>query len=488
MEIRLSNVAFKKPVTVIEIGNDWLKIAENSPSAPGRVISKVNLTKLAQINEPVASALTRIFRENNLNKQGVVTYLPRNLVTVRVLEFPSTDPKEINDMVNLQVTKQTPYSKDEIYSSHKVVSSEREGYTKVMLVIARRSLVSERVDTLYNAGITVGRVGVSTEGVFNWFCVAYPNEFTADVQRSVVVLDVDSNYSDFMVVRKDGPVFTRSILVGANQLMEEFDKWQDKFAEEVKHSIDLYQSEQRGAKVIKVMLSGAGKNVRDLSGVLGAKLGIMVENAIAVKNMRIKDGISVLQDPNFNFVSMSALFGIAIRHKELDLDMTPHDLRIQRKMEEKRKQLMVTGVLATSIVMFVSLILLTSIYSKNVYLKQLKDKIAGIESESKDVEDMRNKINLVANRLDAKGTTINLLSDIYRLTPREITLLAISISERDRATLKGRATALSDVYKYAKTLEDSKYFEKVNTNYATTKRENNVEYADFEVVCYYEKR
>ncbi|MDD5424785.1 MAG: pilus assembly protein PilM, partial [Candidatus Omnitrophica bacterium] len=337
----MSNAAFKKPVTVIEIGNDWLKIAENSPSAPGRVISKVNLTKLAQINEPVASALSRIFKENNLNKQGVVTYLPRNLVTVRVLEFPSTDPKEINDMVSLQVTKQTPYSKDEIYSSHKVVSSDREGYTKVMLVIARRSLVSERVDTLLNAGLTVEKVGVSTEGVFNWLCVAYPNELVSDVQRSVVVLDVDSNYSDFMVVRKEGPVFTRSILVGANQLMEELEKWQDKFVEEVRHSIDLYQGEQRGAKVVKVMLSGAGKNVRDLSGTLGAKLGVMVENAVPVKNMRIKDSTNVLQDPNLNFVSVSALFGIAVRHKELDLDMTPHDLRIQRKTEEKRKQLVV---------------------------------------------------------------------------------------------------------------------------------------------------
>jgi Tfp pilus assembly protein PilN len=86
------------------------------------------------------------------------------------------------------------------------------------------------------------------------------------------------------------------------------------------------------------------------------------------------------------------------------------------------------------------------------------------------------------------SSTINLLSEIYKLTPREVSLSAISISERDRATLKGRANALSDVYKYAKTLEDSGYFEKVNTNYATIKKEGGVEYADFEVVCYYEKR
>ena len=478
----------KKPVTVVEIGNDWLKVVENSPSSSGRVISKASFTKLASINDTVSAEVARVFKNLNLSKQGVITYVPRHLVTARVLEFPSTDPKEINDMVSLQVSKQTPYSKEEIFSTHKTLSSDKEGYTKVMLVIARRNIVTERVETLQKAGVEVSRVAVSTEGAYNWFTVAYPSEMMSEPLQANVVLDVDSNYSDFIIIRKEGTIFTRSILIGANQLVDEFDKWQDKFVEEVGHSVELYQGEQRGSKIGKIFLIGAGKGIKGLADTLGAKLGIPVEAADQTKNMRIKPGLNLPQDPNLNLVSASALFGIAIKHKEISLDLTPSGLRMQRRMEDKRKQLVITGALLALIVTFLSLILLTNIYSKNAYLKELKDRISRIEKDANDIEKMRQKIAVVEKRLDARGASINILMDIYRLTPKEIYMTSISIEEKNKATIKGRASALSDVYKYAKTLEDSSLFEKVNTNYANTKREDNIEYADFEIVCFCEKK
>jgi Tfp pilus assembly PilM family ATPase len=183
-------------------------------------------------------------------------------------------------------------------------------------------------------------------GCPNWFSISIP-ESLRDFGYTVL-LDVDSNYSDFIVMRKSTPVFTRSILIGANQLMGELDKWQEKFLDEIKHSVELFQSEQRGARISKIFLSGAGKNVSELAGLIGPRLGIDTENAVPVKNLRIKDGINVIQDPNFNFVSVSALFGIAMRHKELEIDLTPHDLRIQRRTEEKRRQLVLMGILVTS--------------------------------------------------------------------------------------------------------------------------------------------
>ncbi len=479
--------SFKKPVVVVEIGNDWLKVAENTPAVIGRTISKVNFTKLAQIDAAVSSEVAKIFKELGLSKEGVIIYIPRNLVTIRILELPSTDPREINDMVNLQVSKQTPYSKEEIFSTHKILDSGREGYTKVMLVIARRNIVTERVATLQSAGIDVGKVAVSTEGVYNWFTIAYMQEASSDTFLSDIILDVDSNYSDFIVIRKKELVFTRSILIGANQLLEEFDKWQDKFIEEVKHSLELYQSEEKGVKAVKIFLSGAGKNIKDLANLLSARLDVPVEPAVEVKNMRLKDGINVLQDPNFNFISVSALFGIAIKHKEISLDLTPPELRIQINMAEKSRQLLIMGILFTSIVMVSSLFILTSIYSKNSYLSELKDKIAKIEKDATAVEKMRLRINMVEKRLNAKAASINILNEIYKLTPKEMYLTSINIEEKNKTILRGRANAMSDVFKYVTTLEASDLFDNVSATYTSTKKENNIEYTEFEITCFNKK-
>jgi len=85
---------------VVEIGNDWVKIAESSFSASGQqAISNINFMKLADIEGPVAIAILKVFKNAKLNKDSVISYIPRHLATVRILELPSTDPKEIGEII-----------------------------------------------------------------------------------------------------------------------------------------------------------------------------------------------------------------------------------------------------------------------------------------------------------------------------------------------------------------------------------------------------
>jgi len=264
---------FKKPAVVVEIGNDWLKILEYNPSHKGGTVTRASLVKLVQIKEPVTEAVAKAFRNLKLSKQEVIICIPRHLVTIRILEFPSMDPKEINDMVTLQVGKQTPYSREEIIFSYRPIHVEREGYTKVMLVIARRNIVNARVETLQKAGIEVGKVAVSSEGVYNWFNIAYAAELTKS-EDGIILLDIDSNYSDFIVIQKGQFSYTRNILIGTNHLMDKEEKWRDKFVEEVGHSIELFHNEERDVKTGILYLSGAARNVVDLDRYLSTQLSL----------------------------------------------------------------------------------------------------------------------------------------------------------------------------------------------------------------------
>lgn len=485
------NITFRKFKTkksvVVEIGNDWLKIVEISLSSKGSYITNISLIKLANIKDSVAEVISEVFKDLKLNKRSIVTYIPRHLVTVRILEFPSFDPQEISDMVSLQVSKQTPYSKEEIIFSHRIIDTMREGYTKVMLVIARRNLISERITELEKAGIQVGKVGLSSEGVYNWFSVAYAPLIELKTQVFILV-DIDSNYSDFIVICKERLVFTRNILIGANHLLAESGEWQKEFIEELRHSLELYQNEEKDIKITKIFLCGAGENIKDLDTAVNRTLDIPTETTMYLNNIRIKKNINILQDDNFRCVSLSALFGMAISPNKVNLDLTLPELRIQRMMEEKRKQLTIMGILFTSIVMVISLLLLTVIYNKNVYLTKLKQKIARIENDANKVENMRMRIDVIERRLDAKGTSIDILNKILKLTPTEIYLTNITIEEKNKAVLRGRAFAMSDAIKFVTTLENSDTFENVKATYTTTKREKDIVYAEFEIVCSYQKQ
>ena len=474
-------------MVIVEIGNDWLKVAEAKLVSSKLSINKLSFVKLAEIKDSVADAVSRVFRDLKLNKNAVFSIIPRHLVTVRILEFPSTDAKEIKDMINLQVGKQTPYSKEEIISTYRLIGSEKEGYTKVILSIARRKIVSDRVETLQKAGIDVDKVFLSSECLYYWFDMAYLQEIRPN-SVSFVLLDIDSNYSDFLVIRRGKLVFTRNILVGANHLLEEPEKWQEILVGEVKSSLQLYQNGEGDDKIAKMFLSGAAINIKGLDATLNTALDIAVENSNLLRNIQMKKEANILQEHDFKVISISAIMGAAIKNKELVLDLTPSELRIQKMMEDKRKQLTVIGILVVSIGMMASLLLLINIYNKNFYLEQIKQKTANIRGDSMEVEKMRTIVKLVEGRSDAKGCSIDILNEIYKFIPREIYILSISIDEKEHIVLRGAAFAMSDVFKFVATLEDSLYFENVKTTYTTTKKEKDREYAEFEVMCRYEKQ
>ena len=488
--LKFGKVKFQKPTIVVEIGNDWLKIAEYSPSPSGGEITKIGLQKLAWIRDNMSVALSKTFKDMNLNRQSVVLCIPRHLITVRVLDLPSIDPKEINDMVNLQVGKQTPYSKEEVISTHKIMYSIREGYTKVVLAIAHRSIVNERVETLRNAGINVEKVSISSEGVYNWFSLSYLPEIRLNDIETVALLDIDSNYSDFIAIVNKKLVFTKNIFIGANHLLEK-SEWKDKLVEELKRCLERYHTEERNTKIAKMYLSGAARSIEGLDIFLTNSLDSVAENADTFKNIRLKEGLKLAQDQNMNYVSLTPLLGTAIKSASLELDLTPSEQKILKLMEAKRKDLTVMGILFVSIVMVLSFLMLISLYYKNSYLAQLKKKVAETSKESSQIEKMGLSIELVNKNLDAKNSSLNMLHEIYKITPPEISLTSINIDENKQVVLKGRGFAMSDVFKFIKTLEESPMLENVKASYTRTKKEKendrDIEYAEFEIICPYQR-
>lgn len=487
----------RKPIVVVEIGNDWLKVMEGSQTGQEGNITKVNFQKLVDIKEPVTAALVKIFKDLKLNKQGVIACIPRHLVTVRILEFPSTNPKDVRDMVSLQIGKQTPYSRDEIIFSYKTIATANEGYTKVMLVIARRNLVNARIEVLQKAGIEAEKVTLSSEGLAHWFRLAYwdeinpaKNQVYDDVKadnQAIIYVDIDSNYSDFVVIRSGKLVYTRNFLIGANHLWGEEQGWQDKFREEITHSLGLYQNEERDAKVIRLFLGGAAAHIPALVSGLGQKVDVPVATTEPLHEIRTQKGLKLFEKDEGRFISPCPLIGMSLAAPALELDLTSSELRIKKQMEDRRKQITVTGVLALSILMMLSMLFSLIYYNKSHYMSELKKAIATIEKDALEVEKMRMAINLVKGRLDARKSSINILHEIARLTPKEIYFTNINIEEKKQTVLQGRAAVMSNVFEFVTILENSPYFENVQTTYTTTKKEKDTEYARFEIIGVHEK-
>ncbi len=475
----------RKSVVVVEIGNDWLKVVGGTRVGQEGMITKVSFQRLVDIKEPVAAALVKVFKDLKLNKEKVIACMPRHMVTVRFLEFPATNPKDIQDMVSLQIGKQTPYSRDEIIFTYKTIATTNTGYTKVMLVIARRNLVNARIAVLQEAGIEIEKVALSSEGLAHWFCLAQ-DSVQAD-NKAVIYVDIDSGYSDFTVIRGGKLVYTRNFLIGANHLMGQEMSWQDKFCEETIHSMGLYLNEDRDVKIARLFLGGTAAHIPLSIVRLAQKVEVPIAVIEPLHAIPLQKASRLFEKNEGQLISPCPLIGIALAGSDLELDLTSSELHIKKNMEERRKQITTTGVLMLSILMALSTLFFISYFYKNHYMSELKKTIATMEKDALEVERMRTAINLVKGRLDARKSSINILQEITRLTPKEIYFTDIKIEEEKQTILQGRAAAMSNVFEFVTTLEGSPYFESVQTTYTTTKKEKDTEHARFEIICIHEK-
>lgn len=473
------------PVTAVEVGDEWIKVVENSPASKGDLVTKLCFVNMAQIKKPPQEVLEDLFRDHKFFKKSAVLYIPRNLVTVRALELPSTNKEEIKDMVNLQVGRQTPYSREEIISSYQVISRKKEGYTKVLLVIVRRKLVDDRIEMMRGLGVYIDKVSVSSECVNEWFKITYSldkkNLEELSSGKVVVLIDMDYGYSDIIFVCREIVIFTINILVGAKHLLYERNEWEDKFIQEVGHSIELYSGEAGDADIEKVILTGAAGNIEGLDALLKQRLNMPVEKVYFLKNVRIKNEIAAFEAQDYKNISLSAILGAVIGHRNLEIDLTPFELRVARLMEYKRRQLTLMGILFIAVGMAVFFLFFIRVYYKSDYLNKLTARIAQIEAPAKEVELMRNQIDVVERKLDIRGSSIDVLYEMTSIVPKEIYLININIDDKKQVVLRGRAAAMVDVFNFVTTLENSPIFHNVKLTYTSIKKEGDAQYAEFKM-------
>ncbi|MFH0911158.1 MAG: hypothetical protein V1918_06625, partial [Planctomycetota bacterium] len=100
--------------------------------------------------------------------------IPRNLITLRNVAFPSHDPLEISKMVELQATRQTPYSRGDIIIKHSIIEKDPSGYSKVLLAIAHKDVINRYLKIIDKTAITPSLFTLSSQGVCSYY-EAYQN-------------------------------------------------------------------------------------------------------------------------------------------------------------------------------------------------------------------------------------------------------------------------------------------------------------------------
>lgn len=406
-----------------------------------------------------------------------LTVIPAQFVITKNIEVPSTNPREIKEIINLQAGRHTPYSREEVIVDHIDIGVYKKNYTKVLMVIVTSKVIKKQLELL-------GKAGIKPEKVF------FVPELTAwgasrmlriDTNSAPVsILHVDRDSSDFSVVFRNKAVFVRSIPVGSAVMSKDPEKSGVKLCEEVKKSFEAYQSEDIEKLPQALYLAGASARLEPLTESLRESTGVTVKVAQYLKNMSLSrqviDYMSEDKDASF-FDIAAALSG----SEEFRVNLIPDEIKLKQVLLKRGQDLLVMGVLFLAIFVLIFFMLITNIYFKSSYGRILEEKLVKLEKQTEFLEADFMKISLMREYFSGQGYSLDVMGDLLDNVPKDVELNDIRYDEQGRLSVKGIADSMSSVFVFVDNLSKGKYFKEVKTKYTTKRKEAGVEIVDFEI-------
>lgn len=206
---------FERSIVGLDVGCYSIKAVELRAD-----LRETELFRLEELLLPAAASPDEVEEraEVFLNELGfpleqVVAALPSEHVTQRRLHFPFTGARKVKQAIDFQIQEELPFRLDQTVRSHELLETA-ESATNVLVVIAQRSEVDARLETLRRIGVEP-RV-LEAEGAV----LANLWPYLTQGSGPALVLDVGHSKTNLCLVADGRPVALRRLPVAGYHLTQ----------------------------------------------------------------------------------------------------------------------------------------------------------------------------------------------------------------------------------------------------------------------------
>ncbi|MBN2464302.1 pilus assembly protein PilM, partial [candidate division WOR-3 bacterium] len=149
----------------------------------------------------------------------VFSFVSGPSVSLRQAPFPKMNRRELKDAIMLRLEKYSPFTVDEAILDFKTLGPVREaGAVKdnVMVVAARKDIVSDHISTLRKAGLEPTGIGVipfALQAAARKYGKVGPEE-------TICLLDIGAEFTDMVFIKGDRLDLARTITTAGNAITE----------------------------------------------------------------------------------------------------------------------------------------------------------------------------------------------------------------------------------------------------------------------------
>ncbi len=421
----------------------------------------------------VSARLVEMVRRMGYAGEPLLICLPRHNATSRCLKVPANSPPEIEKIVSLQAPRLFPYPANELNSGFQIIQTDAQGYTDVNVVIAHRAVIERYLKVSQELKAMRLSVTLSSFGLcalHNWSALRSPDP--------VLVIDVDGPQVEAVIVANRKFLFSRAFRVPLPK-----DEWGRVCLEELRKTLDLYQREVKGAEVTRAVVVQCGPGGRELIPQLKEKLKLSAEELSF--SDRLKLSAEVKQCLNNATVSFAALIGLGLERMSEYVNLLPTEVKAVSKSQERSSHWRQLGVVLSLALCLALAGLLRQVANKESHLKKLKAELAAISEQSKSLEEIARRLELLEKYADKGISALDVFAELHKAVPDSVMLSSFVFEENSGLIIRGHAPELDRVFDFVSRLQKSVLFRgfTVKVRYATKKKTRGLEFIDFEILC-----
>ncbi len=462
----------------IDLNEELLKIAHVRVSNLKReVVNLVNREVRGMSDDDITAFIKQTIVDFKIVNPRAFIGVPLHTVITRSIEIPSRDPDEIREIVSLQASRHTPYSRSEIIIDTLLLGVVRENYTKVLLIIVPRELIARQTKIMERANLKIERIFFPPEGI----CYACSKILGNETSDSVIaIVHMDTTFTNFIVIQKNKILFVRGISIGAEHLLEEKDIYSDRFVEELQKSLESYVMDEAGPKPSDLLLTGVVGEITELDDLFSETLRMPIRHQTYFNHFAISDKARGVASSSkdisfFNLIAPLLLFD------KMKIDLVSEERKLSIQIEKRGQEMMKTGILLMILFALVFVCIAEKIYFKSAYLANLKTRYKPVKDDAKKLEQLFLKTQVIKDYLANRGRSLETVIELVDTLPKDVRLSDIKYEDGEKFSVKGTSKTMGSVFAFVSNLDKSAKFKNVKTKYVTTRNEDGVDVADFEI-------
>lgn len=463
-----------------ELNDDYAKLAHVHITKMKReVVDLISREVRGLSDDDISAFIKQTLTDLRIQAPRVYLIVPLQAVITRSIEIPSKDPDEIREIVNLQASRHTPYSRSEIIIDTLFIGAVRENYTKVLLVIVPRDIVVRQTRILEKAGFRAEKVLFPPEAIAHACTKILGNEHS---DAATAIVHMDAVFTSFTVIQKGKLLFVRGIPVGADHLLEEKEVYADRFVDELQKSLESYTADEAGPMPSQLLLTGVVAEVTELDDLFSETLHIPIKHQTYFEYFSISDKAHAIAAAS-KHVSFFNLIAPILLYDRTKVDLVSEERKLRMDLERRAKEIMKTGVFVMVLLVMIFTFFVSKVFFRERYYQRLAQRYQPVIEDAKSLELVFAKTQLIKSYLTNRGNSIETLGELYDAIPPDVRLSNVKYDGGKTFTVKGTSRTMSAAFTFVSNLERADKFRNVKTKYVTTRSEDGVDVADFEIVA-----